>query len=161
MGDSIHVKDPYVSKEKQQVYEGIIHKVENNAILVKFHSEFHNNHNRRDYSIEFFFSRSPFKRQQFAMDQLISPRGLGLDFLFPKIESFKKNLQLEASLSDEGNIEMNGKQHEFFNKSLNNYQKRAVVNILRGETRPLPYIIYGPPGNQFFSQNFYNKNIFA
>lgn len=147
MGDSICVRDPYVSKERQQPYEGIIHKVENNAILLKFNSEFHSSHNRRDYSVEFFFSRSSFKRQQYALDQVISPRGLGLDFLFPKMDSFKKNLQLEVSLSDGGNIELNGKEHEFFNKSLNDYQKRAVVNILRGETRPLPYIVYGPPGN--------------
>lgn len=147
MGDSIHVKDPYASKDRQQIYQGIIHKVEKDSILVKFHSDFHANHNRRDYSIEFYFSRAPFKRQQFALDQLISPRGLSLDFLFPKVEPFKKNLQLDVKLSEDGKILMNGKEQEFYNKSLNVYQKQAVVNVLRGECRPLPYIIYGPPGN--------------
>jgi RNA helicase armi len=146
MGDSIHVKNPYASIDRQQVYEGIIHKVENDSVLVKFHSEFHSTHNRRDYSIEFHFSRSPFKRQQFALDQLISPRGLGLDFLFPNVEAFKKNLQLEVNLSEDGKLVMNGNEHEFFNQSLNVYQKQAVVSVLRGECRPLPYIIYGPPG---------------
>lgn len=146
MGDSIHVKDPYASKDRQQVYEGIIHKVENDSILVKFHAEFHSNHNRRDYSIEFHFSRAPFKRQQFALDQVISPRGLGLDFLFPKLDALRKNLQLDVCLNEDGNISMNGNDHEFFNKSLNVYQKEAVVNVLRGECRPLPYVIYGPPG---------------
>lgn len=146
IGDSIHVKDPYVLEERQQVYEGIIYKVEKDAILVKFHSEFHSNHNRRDYSIEFYFSRSSFKKQQFAIDQVLSPKGLGIDFLYPKQEVFKRNVQLDVKLSDCGKIELNGRKHEFFNSSLNLYQKRAVVNVLRGEIRPIPYIIFGPPG---------------
>lgn len=155
MGDSIQVKDPYASKDRHQVYEGIIHKVENDSVLVKFHSDFHSNHNRRDYSVEFHFSRASFKRQQFALDQIISPRGLGIDYLFPKEEVQKKNLQLDVSLSADGKLSSNGNDYEFFNKSLNVYQKQAVVNVLRGELKFYgPYIIYGPPGNIIFFAYF-------
>ena len=144
IGDSIKALERNLSK--RHIFEGIIHKVGKDYILVKFQPEFHQQHYNKEYRIEFVFSLTPFKKQQHALDSAVSKVGLGLDFIFPRLRNFIKPCQVDVELGDDGNMLINDKRFEFYDKNLNMFQKNAVTNILRGVIRPLPYIIYGPPG---------------
>jgi RNA helicase armi len=131
------------------LYAGYIHKLENDAILIKCHEGFHKIHNNKEYKIEFVFKRSTYKRLHHALDQMASRNCLGMDFIFPRIKQHIQDIQRNVQLtddSDDGFLTYKGGSLVWFNQNLNCYQKEAVKNVLRGEMRPLPYIIYGPPG---------------
>ncbi|XP_071810041.1 RNA helicase Mov10l1-like isoform X1 [Asterias amurensis] len=59
-----------------------------------------------------------------------------MKFITPRIQDMKVS-----------HVAMDGKEMaEFYNPHLNVRQQSAVIRILQGEGRPMPYIIFGPPG---------------
>lgn len=134
-------------QELQVINIGRITKVGEDFVLVKFPSNVQNTLLDYEYSIDFEFSRTIFRQQHHAIDTVTSSQGLGFNFIFPdqnKIEN-RRFPQIDVELN-EGKLTRFGNELQWFDKKLNKYQKEAVVNVLRGENRPLPYLIYGPPG---------------
>lgn len=89
--------------------------------------------NRR-YEIIFEIRWVPFIIQEKCIDLVLNE--LGQQFLFPSNVTQKLPLVPIANVSD----------WEWHDRRLNEYQKTAVMNVLRAEHRPTPYIISGPPG---------------
>ncbi|XP_037303193.1 probable RNA helicase armi [Manduca sexta] len=131
-GDRVIVKD--VWNPNASNYEGYIHVVKGDMVLMKFHQQFHESYSGSDVSIEFHFSRMSYRRAHQAINLALS--NLGVDVLFPS-RVLSRTPQLTREALD--NV-------SWFNKNLNVEQKLAITNVLLGECRPLPYCIYGPPG---------------
>ncbi|CAB3256452.1 unnamed protein product [Arctia plantaginis] len=131
-GDKVMVKDIWDSNKP--LYEGFVHLIKGDLVLMKFHPRFHESYSGSDVSIQFHFNRSVFRRAHQAVNLAIS--NLGVDILFPNRIKLR-NPQLPSDKVE---------SIEWYNKDLNSGQKAAIKNILLGECRPMPYCIYGPPG---------------
>lgn len=106
------------------------------------------------------------KRCHDAIDRAID--NLGFKWVFPSSVS-EKQTQVEFEVQngsvdprDTSNTNLNQFQKDidsngyvissckpelmWYSKNLNERQKMAVINVLKGQGRPLPYIVFGPPG---------------
>ncbi|KAH8307269.1 hypothetical protein KR044_008695, partial [Drosophila immigrans] len=145
LGDTVHAINPWadVNSKDAKIFEGFVHKVLFNRILLKFNAGFHSTYNGEDYRLTFHFSRMSFRKQHFAIRQSVTV--FGEQFLFPKTIIKHEHPQLDI-LHKNDTMHLYSEQLQWYNKSLNSIQKRAVANILRGEAKNTPYIIFGPPG---------------
>lgn len=137
IGDAVEATDPFCDEKDQTVYKGYIFKVENDAVLIKFHEDFHQTHRGKVYTVNFCFSRSNFRQQHHAIETVV--RKLGFDFLFPR-EIVPRNLSVYVELKNEKLVLFGQKELPWFERKLNKYQKDAIVNAMRGECRPMPYM---------------------
>lgn len=143
-GDYVIATSPFESTTGEEVsYEGVIHEVKKDRVLLKFAENFQQKYNNEDYKITFHFSRMPLKKEHHAVE-LVKRK-------FPKILFPNKitcnEIQVDVDLNlDNGELRTQSSIIPWFNSSLNIVQKQAVAHILKGVARPLPYVIFGPPG---------------
>lgn len=144
IGDTVRTINPWSNDDDKRSYDGVIHKVLFNRILLKFNEGFQSKYNGEDFRLEFYYSRFAFRKQHFAVNRII--KHLGEQFLFPSRVHTREEPQLQIELNSDDNLILQGTHCPWFNPLLNPIQKRAIRNILRGEAQNMPYIIFGPPG---------------
>uniref|UniRef100_A0A240PP38 RNA helicase n=1 Tax=Anopheles atroparvus TaxID=41427 RepID=A0A240PP38_ANOAO len=153
VGDVLNATAPWSQEgnEMPPVYQGIIHKVLQNRVLVKFDPTFHARYNGESYRITFSYSRGSYRKMHHAIAKVKAI--MGPEYLFPDAIATREpslNVRLNARdelvlLGDASGTRVD-KVLPWQNPNLNHYQKAAIMNVLRGETRPMPYVIFGPPG---------------
>lgn len=149
IGDMVYAESLLKTSDGEPTqYQGFIHKMRKNRLLLKFDEEFHNRYLGEDYRLIFKFSRSKWIKQHNAVER-ISKKLLDKNsqFLFPNTIRTAKRLQMSVDLIG-GKIilEFPRQTIPWYNSKLNDIQKHAVVNVLRGEVKMCPYLVFGPPG---------------
>lgn len=123
-------------------YRGIVERVRLDRFVLKFKPDFINDYRLGDtFFAEFFHNRVVFMRKHAAIEY--TKQKLTSSFLFPKQLTLADYIQLNAKIVD-SKLQIAGKETPWF-RELNNEQQEAVAGALRGECRPLPFIIFGPP----------------
>ncbi|XP_059152220.1 RNA helicase Mov10l1-like [Physella acuta] len=148
IGDKIILSSP--SDPDGPRYEGYVHELTCTEVHLKFNPEFHSRYNNEDYNVEFTFRRSQLRRchqavslaVQFLTSKVLFPKEVELKE--PLVKLLRKNPQLNTAKTDDSLTSYSN--IHFFNPCLNERQKTAVAKILMGQARPLPYVIFGPPG---------------
>lgn len=143
LGDSVVASQPH----QPQQFEGVIHKMEKDRIFLKFHLEFHSKYQMspEDYRVIFHTSRSNYIKQHNALESISNSKALKPKILLPERIGDTK-MQLAVQLTEDGSLQAGNRTFGLYNQRLNDIQKFAIVNILQGQARPMPYVVFGPPG---------------
>lgn len=145
-------------------YQGFVHAVERDSVLLRFHRSFHSAHSDHfRYNVEFSFPRRTVRILYQGLKLLLQkkPRAFVSSLLFPAPlagipHPVVSNLPV-ANSSNQGVL-------KFQNSSLNEYQRMAVERVVEYANRRQahtnttrtsttaqmvshhPYVIFGPPG---------------
>ncbi|XP_025602817.2 probable RNA helicase armi [Athalia rosae] len=171
VGDKAIISFNWDDSQGNLIYEGFVHQVKSSEVLLKFNPAFHEKYNGARCEVTFKCSLTPSNRCHTAVN--LSILHLGPEFLFPskivpkapqldllELDSEREggqsnNVFMEKNVTagtpknsdlEECALQLKKRKLVWFNKKLNRYQKEAVRNILQAKARPLPYVIFGPPG---------------
>lgn len=155
--------------------EGFIYKICSNFIYIKFAPSVHQNYDGQKFAIRMEGSRAMHRRAHQAVNFAalnlakilfpvkVSEKDVQVDIWHEPYDDTLKlsnetNLHTATKIKSKtplvqnratkllNALKSNKPKLDWFDKSLNYHQKEAVRNVLLGKARPLPYLIFGPPG---------------
>jgi hypothetical protein len=129
---------------KSKQYSGRVYTIEQLNVILEFDKSFHQNFNvnlDRIEHIRFTFGRTPFRTAHAGI--VAAPQTMSRSMLMPTNDTFYQQVRNERSNCP---TTESGFRWTSPTASLNAEQKQAVHEIVKGTYRPMPYIIFGPPG---------------
>jgi len=133
------VKCLWESKE----YRGRVVSVEELDVLIELHESFHQRFNvgvDRVERVRFTFTRTSFRTSHAGI--ISAPYSMKRSMLMPT----KKDVMIATRQPRLCPTPIRWASDNSGGRTLNEEQKDAVREIVKGTLRPLPYIIFGPPG---------------
>ncbi|XP_035216479.1 RNA helicase Mov10l1-like [Stegodyphus dumicola] len=150
IGDKAILVPPY--SRSNFAFEGCIHEVHLNEVLLKFSDSFHDSYDGEMFDVRFELNRTNFKRLHQCVHHVSENHEYAI---FPAYLKLKDSLVQVTSTTHLNSSKKRQKTElkplvsktvHWKNDKLNWKQKEAVLRILECRCRPLPYIIFGPPG---------------
>eukprot|EP00526_Cylindrotheca_closterium_P000406 CAMPEP_0113660700 /NCGR_PEP_ID=MMETSP0017_2-20120614/33041_1 /TAXON_ID=2856 /ORGANISM="Cylindrotheca closterium" /LENGTH=890 /DNA_ID=CAMNT_0000575355 /DNA_START=492 /DNA_END=3164 /DNA_ORIENTATION=- /assembly_acc=CAM_ASM_000147 len=133
-GDLVHIDF------RGMLFKGRVMYVRQLEVVMDLHSRFGNNFNTGldRVTVHFTFSRMTLRTSHKVLNNTLAEKELGAAILVPTREQVA---QFQSS-EDRQQVRLVPRA----NRSLNPEQEAAVQRIVNGQLRPMPYIIFGPPG---------------
>lgn len=132
-------------------FDGLVVRVEHDKAVIRMVTQFRSEANeKRLWNTTFKFARTQYKMRHEVVEQ--REKNLENDsWLFPVRESLTEMpLQIDVRIPMHGDLvehkEGLVQAVDMIRPDLNQVQKEAVRNVLRGKFRGCPYLISGPPG---------------
>uniref|UniRef100_A0A3B4FC64 Mov10 like RISC complex RNA helicase 1 n=1 Tax=Pundamilia nyererei TaxID=303518 RepID=A0A3B4FC64_9CICH len=130
----LHLEVPGLAEGRPNLYIGkvalIVTQINDEDVSLRVNSDFQRSYLGEPLDVEFSYNRLTMRRCHSALEQT------------KHFGESKFNLNYYCAPTSKP-IPTKG---HFFNPDLNPPQKEAVKRILAGECRPLPYVLFGPPG---------------
>jgi hypothetical protein len=120
-------------------YQGLVQQTRLLEVLIELDRSFHRtfNHALEKVNVRFTFSRTTFRTSHEGCSK--APKAMGEYMLTPKREHWIIHHRRIVPT-----------KLQWANPNLNLEQRAAVIRILEGGRRPLPYVLFGPPGTGVF-----------
>jgi helicase MOV-10 len=124
------------------LYRGRVMSVRQLEVVLDLHNRFGQNYSPAidHVSVRFSFSRMTLRTSHRACESLVEHE-MGTQLLAPSNEHVVARDRLVGAISNTNEVLM-----PWANRDLNPEQRAAVQQIANSWYRPLPYIIFGPPG---------------
>ncbi|KAJ4938407.1 hypothetical protein JOQ06_003027 [Pogonophryne albipinna] len=174
IGDRILLKKPQ-SDGVVMEYVGYVTEINEETVSLRVNSEFQRSYLGEPLDVEFSYNRLPTRRCHYALehtkqfwnilfpskvtvqthqwtgkwsDETEQNKATGNEI--PTKENGKVSMDMQSKATQTKGGTLPSKPipsvGHFFNPDLNPPQREAVKRILEGECRPIPYVLFGPPG---------------